>query len=79
VSKSVSLVKVTFRARISDANLTVTRNGAKVSRGTGHMARRNRQVRARLSSVRSGRHRATVRWLSRDGHILTKSWSFRIR
>ena len=72
-------MKVNFEARISDATLTVKRNGAKVSRGDGRLANRKRQVRARLTSTRSGRYRATVRWLSRDGHVLSKSWSFRVR
>jgi methionine-rich copper-binding protein CopC len=55
------------------------RRGTKVSRGDGTLADRSRQVRARLRSKRSGRHSATVRWLSSDGHVLSKSWSFRIR
>jgi methionine-rich copper-binding protein CopC len=79
VSKSLSVVKVDFEGRISDATLVVKRNGSKVSRGDGTLADRNRQVRARLRSTRSGRHTATVRWLSRDGHVLSKTWSFRVR
>jgi methionine-rich copper-binding protein CopC len=75
----VSVVKVDFEGRISDATLVVKRGGRKASRGDGTLADRNRQVRARLTSKRSGRHRATVRWLSSDGHVLSKSWSFRIR
>ncbi len=78
-SSSLSVVKVFFEGRISDATLVVKRNGSKVSRGDGTLADRNRQVRARLRSSRSGRHSATVRWLSRDGHVLSKTWSFRIR
>ena len=79
VSKSVSVVKVNFEGRISDATLVVKRGGTKVSSGDGTLADRNRQVRARLTSKRSGRHTATVRWLSSDGHVLSKTWSFRIR
>jgi methionine-rich copper-binding protein CopC len=79
VSSAVSVVKVTFEGRISDATLVVKRNGSKVSRGDGTLAERNRQVRTRLSSHRSGRYSATVRWLSPDGHVLAKTWSFRIR
>ena len=80
VSKSsITYVKVTFEGRISDATLVVKRNGSKVSRGNGSLADRHRQVRARLTSKRSGRHSATVRWLSSDGHVLSRSWSFRIR
>ena len=79
VSKALTYVKVDFEGRISDATLVVKRNGTKVSRGDGTLADRNRQVRARLTSKRSGRHTATVRWLSSDGHVLSKTWSFRIR
>jgi methionine-rich copper-binding protein CopC len=79
VSKAIKYVKVNFEGRISDATLVVKRGGTKVSRGNGSLANRNRQVRARLTSKRSGRHTATVRWLSSDGHVLSKSWSFRIR
>ena len=79
VSKALTYVKVNFEGRISDATLVVKRNGTKVSRGDGALADRNRQVRARMTSKRSGRHTATVRWLSSDGHVLSKTWSFRIR
>jgi methionine-rich copper-binding protein CopC len=79
VSKAITFVKVDFEGRISDATLVVRRGGTKVSRGDGALADRNRQVRARLTSKRSGRHSATVRWLSRDGHVLSRTWSFRIR
>jgi methionine-rich copper-binding protein CopC len=79
VSKSVNVVKVDFEGRIGDATLVVERGGTKVSSGDGTLADRNRQVRARLTSKRSGRHSATVRWLSSDGHVLSKTWSFRIR
>jgi methionine-rich copper-binding protein CopC len=80
VSKSLSLVKVDFKSRITDANLTVKRSGATVSRGDGTVARRHKQVRVRLKSgLRAGRYSATVRWLSPDGHIQSKTWSFRVR
>jgi methionine-rich copper-binding protein CopC len=80
VSRSLSVVKVNFKGRISDANLTVRRGDDTVSRGDGRMARRNKQVRVRLESgLRAGGYSATVRWLSRDGHVLGKTWSFRVR
>jgi methionine-rich copper-binding protein CopC len=79
-SKSLSLVKVTFEARIADAKLTVARGSDTVSRGDGNVVKRKRQVRVRLrSGLRAGRYTATVRWLSGDGHIQTGSWSFRLR
>ena len=78
-SRDLSVVKVNFEARVTDASLTVKRNGSKVSRGGGTLANRNRQVRARLRSSRAGGYSATVRWLSSDGHVQSKTWSFRIR
>ena len=78
-SRDLSLVKVNFEARVTDASLIVKRSGSKVSRGDGTLANRNRQVRARLRSSRAGRYSATVRWLSSDGHVQSKTWSFRIR
>ena len=79
VSRDLAVVKANFEARVGDATLVVRRSGAKVSRGDGTLARRRRQVRARLRSTRAGRYKATVRWLSSDGHIQSKSWRFRVR
>ena len=78
-SRDLTVVKVNFDARVTDATLVVKRNGTKVSRGDGTLANRSRQVRARLRSTRAGRHTATVRWLSSDGHVESKTWSFRLR
>ncbi len=78
-SSSLSVVTVFFEGRVSDATLVVRRDGTKVSRGDGTLADRSREVRARLRSSRAGRHTAAVRWLSRDGHVLSRTWSFRIR
>ena len=78
-SRDLSVVKVNFDSRVGDATLVVSRSGTKVSRGDGTLANRSRQVRARLRSSRVGRYSATVRWLSSDGHVQSKTWSFRIR
>jgi methionine-rich copper-binding protein CopC len=78
-SRALTVVKVDFDARVTDATLIVKRNGAKVSSGDGTLADHKRQVRARLRSTRSGRHTATVRWLSSDGHVQSRTWSFRVR
>ena len=42
-------------------------------------ARRPAAAGAAAPGPRPGSYRATVRWLSSDGHVQTKSWSFRIR
>jgi methionine-rich copper-binding protein CopC len=79
--RDLRAVKVVFRGSIPDGELTVRNGGgAKVSRGEGRLVRGDRQLRARLSSgLKAGRYRATVRWLSSDGHVQSRSWSFRLR
>ena len=47
-----------------------TASGTKVSRGEGRLRRGDRQLRARLKAgLNAGGYRATVRWLSSDGHV----------
>ena len=80
VDRDLASVRVTFKARISDGNLTVTRAGSKVSRGSGRVVSKHRAIRALLrSGLRAGRYTATARWLNSDGHVQSKSWSFRLR
>jgi methionine-rich copper-binding protein CopC len=81
VSRDLAAVRITFKARISDGNLTVkSASGKKVSRGSGSVVSKHRAVRARLNSgLRAGRYTATAKWLDTDGHVETKSWSFRLR
>ena len=81
VDRDLRAVRVVFAGSIPDGELTV-RNaaGAKVSRGEGRLVHGDRQLRAGLKSgLRAGRYRATVRWLSSDGHVQSKTWSFRLR
>ena len=79
--RSLGSVRVAFAGRISDANLTVrSASGRKVSRGSGTPYEGRRRVRVRLvGGLSRGSYRATVKWLSSDGHILDRSWSFRLR
>ena len=80
-SRSLGSVRVAFAGRISDANLTVrSASGRKVSRGSGTLYDGRTRVRVRLvGGLSRGSYRATVKWLSSDGHILNRSWSFRLR
>ena len=79
-SRDLSAVRITFKARIADGQLTVTKSGTKVSRGSGRVVSKHRAVRARLKTgLKKGRYTATARWLDTDGHVETKSWSFRLR
>jgi methionine-rich copper-binding protein CopC len=79
-ARDLRAVKVVFRGAIPDGELTVrSAAGAKVSRGEGRLVRGDRQLRARLKAgLKAGRYRATVRWLSSDGHVQSKTWSFRL-
>jgi methionine-rich copper-binding protein CopC len=79
--RALRSVKVVFRGSIPDGELTVrSAAGTKVSRGEGRLVRGDKQLRARLrSGLKAGSYRATVRWLSSDGHVQSKSWSFRLR
>ena len=79
--RGLRTVKVTFASSIPDGELIVrTASGTKVSRGEGRLRHGDRQLRARLKAdLNAGGYRATVRWLSSDGHVQSKSWSFRLR
>ena len=80
VDRDLASVRITFKARITDGNLTVKRAGTKVSRGSGRVVSKHRAIRALLrSGLRAGRYTATARWLDSDGHVQSKSWSFRLR
>ena len=81
VDRDLRAVKVNFRGAIPDGELIVrTARGTKVSRGEGRLVRDDRRLRARLKSgLHAGGYRATVRWLSSDGHVQSKTWSFRLR
>ena len=81
VDRSLRAVEVVFRGSIPDGKLSVrSASGTKVSRGEGRLVRGDRRLRARLKpGLKAGSYRATVRWLSSDGHVESKSWSFRLR
>jgi methionine-rich copper-binding protein CopC len=80
VSRDLSAVRITFKARITDGNLTVKRKGTKVSRGSGRAVSKHRAVRALFKDgLARGKYTATAKWLDTDGHVETKSWSFRLR
>ena len=79
-SRSIDVVRATFSGRIADGTIKVTdANGGKVSKGDGKLVR-HRKLKAVLKyGVGAGRYKATVRWLSNDGHVQTSSWGFRLR
>ena len=81
VSRDLAAARITFKSRITDGKLLVRKaSGTKVSRGSGRVVSKHRAVRALLKTgLTAGRYRATVKWLNTDGHVETKSWSFRLR
>jgi methionine-rich copper-binding protein CopC len=80
VDRTLHYVRVNFEARIESGALTVkTAGGTSVARGGTALVHSGRQLRRRLrSGLAAGSYRATVKWLSSDGHVQTKSWSFRL-
>jgi methionine-rich copper-binding protein CopC len=80
VSRSLERVKVTFKGRISDGNLTVRNaDGDKVSIGGGSVVSRDRVLRVRLrDGLGRGRYTASMSVLHTDGHVMNKSWNFKL-
>jgi methionine-rich copper-binding protein CopC len=81
VPRSLERVKVTFKGRITDGRLTVRNaDGDKVSIGSGSVVSRSRAVRARLrDGLRRGTYRASMSVLHTDGHVMNKSWTFKLK
>jgi methionine-rich copper-binding protein CopC len=74
-------VKVRFKGKIVDGHLEVTGpSGSKASIGDGSLASRKRVLRVRLKDhLARGKYRASMQVLNTDGHVTSKSWSFRLR
>jgi methionine-rich copper-binding protein CopC len=80
VARDLSVVRVTFKSRVAAGRLTVKRGGVTVSVGDGRLVNDHRTLRVRLKSgLRAGGYTASMRVLHTDGHVQSKSWSFRLR
>jgi methionine-rich copper-binding protein CopC len=81
VPRSLERVKVTFKGRITDGKLTVRNaDGDKVSIGEGSVVNGKRAVRTRLEGgLKKGSYKATVSVLHTDGHVMNKSWNFKLK
>jgi methionine-rich copper-binding protein CopC len=81
VARTLERVKVTFKGRISDGHLTVRNaDGAKVSIGQGKVVDGKRAVRARLrGGLKKGTYTASMSVLHTDGHVMNKSWTFKLK
>jgi methionine-rich copper-binding protein CopC len=81
VARTLERVKVTFKGKITDGHLTV-RNaaGTKVSVGRGKVVGRKTAVRARLKDgLKKGTYTASMSVLHTDGHVMNKSWTFKLK
>jgi methionine-rich copper-binding protein CopC len=81
VARTLERVKVTFKGRITDGRLTVRNaDGDKVSVGQGKVVSDSRAVRARLrDGLRKGTYTASMSVLHTDGHVMNKSWTFKLK
>ncbi len=81
VSRSLERVKVTFKGRVTDGRLTVRNAGGdKVSVGQGKVVSRSRAVRALLrDGLPKGTYTASMSVLHTDGHVMNKSWTFKLK
>jgi methionine-rich copper-binding protein CopC len=81
VARTLERVKVTFKGRITDGRLTVRNaDGDKVSIGQGKVVSRSRAVRARLrGGLAKGTYTASMSVLHNDGHVMNKSWTFKLK
>ena len=76
---SVRTVSATFRGRITDAKLTVRTSGGRKVSGARRLYDGRRAVRVSLRRPGRGTFKASLSWLSPDGHVVDRAWSFRIR
>jgi methionine-rich copper-binding protein CopC len=81
VARTLERVKVTFKGKITDGHLTVRNSsGTKVSIGQGRVVSGKRAVRARLEDgLAKGTYKASMSVLHTDGHVMNKSWTFKLK
>jgi methionine-rich copper-binding protein CopC len=81
VARTLERVKVTFKGKITDGHLTVRNSsGTKVSIGQGKVVKGKRAVRARLKNgLSKGTYTASLSALHTDGHVMNKSWTFKLK
>ena len=81
VARTLERVKVTFKGKITDGHLTVRdADGDKVSIGKGKVVSGKTAVRARLKSgLAKGSYTASMSVLHTDGHVMNKSWNFKLK
>ena len=82
VARTLERVKVTFKAKITDGHLTV-RNAERRPRSRSGRARSSAasaRVRARLKcGLAKGTYTASMSVLHTDGHVMNKSWTFKLK
>jgi methionine-rich copper-binding protein CopC len=81
VDRPLKRVKVTFQGAITDGHLTVRGpSGRKVSIGDGTVVKHHTVLRVRLKGgLGKGRFSVSMEILNTDGHIVSKSWSYKLK
>ena len=81
VARTLERVKVTFKGKVTDGHLTVrSADGTKISIGQGKVVSGKRAVRARLKTgLKKGIYTASMSVLHNDGHVMNKSWTFKLK
>jgi methionine-rich copper-binding protein CopC len=81
VDRPLKRVKVAFKGEITDGHLTVRGpGGRKVSKGDGTVVKHDTVLRVRLKrGLGKGRFSVSMEVLHTDGHVMSKSWSFKLK
>jgi methionine-rich copper-binding protein CopC len=81
VDRPLTRVKVTFEGAITDGHLTVRGpSGRKVSKGDGSVVNNDTVLRVRLKrGLSKGRYSVRMEVLNTDGHVTSRSWSFKLK
>ena len=81
VARTLERVKVTFKGKSRTAiSPSAMPTGTKVSIGQGKVVNGKRAVRARLKDgLKKGAYTASMSVLHTDGHVMNKSWNFKLK
>jgi methionine-rich copper-binding protein CopC len=79
-STSITHVTARFKEAIVAGSLNVHKGTRKVSIGQARLIKSKTGLRARLrGDLTAGKYKANMKWLSDDGHVQRKTWTFTLR
>jgi copper resistance protein C len=79
-STSITHVIARFKEAIVAGSLDVHKGARKVSIGNARLIKGKTGLRARLrGDLTTGKYKASMKWLSDDGHVQRKTWTFTLR